>query len=303
MRSRITGQLLLLLAAALPISACGDETAGIQATPGVTIVVTPSSLVLGTGATARLEAAVQDAEGRPMSDGEVQWSSSAPDIASVSPSGQVTALAVGRAMIGAYLDRSVGFASVIVQLSLILPISVESDWFVRTEIGTLAEGCSGSEGGLRADGTRDCSHSGVSRYSLDLADLGQWTGSSHDPESPEVVAAAEGTITDICIQPPTEATCGINGPFVLVEHDGGFSSIYAHLDPGSVTLRRKTPVSRGQSLGRMGEWGRDPAPWLHFELRYENKGAAAAPVLESIHVGSRKLRDYRAGFTRDSLRS
>jgi hypothetical protein len=303
MRARITGQPFLLLATALPIIACGDDTAGLQATPGVTIIITPSSLVLGTGATATLEAVVQDAEGRPVSGREVQWSSSAPKIASVSPSGRVTALAVGRAMIGAYLDQSVGFASVIVQLSFILPVSVESDWFVLTEIGTLAPGCSRSEGGLRSDGTRDCSHSGLSRYSLDLADLDQWTGASPDPEAPEVVAAAEGTITDICIQPPTEATCGTNGPFVLVEHDGGFSTIYAHLDPASVTLRRKTPVGRGQPLGRMGQWGSDPAPWLHFELRYENQGAAAAPVLESLHIGGHKLRDYRAGFTRDSLRS
>jgi Peptidase family M23/Bacterial Ig-like domain (group 2) len=289
-------RILPILLASQGISSCGDDTAGIQATPEVKITVTPTDLVLTTGQTARLEATVRDAEGQVLAGRVVQWSSSAPDIVSVSSTGEVTALAVGRASIGAHSEQSVGFARVVVQLSFRLPVT--GAWVVVTEIGSPAPECVGNEGGLRLDGSRDCSHAGISRYSLDLADAGQWSGSLPETPAPEVVASADGTITDICIQPPLEVTCGTNGPFVLVEHAGGFSTMYAHLDPGSVTLRRKTAVRRGQPLGSMGAWGTSPAPWVHFEVRHENKGASAARVLDALLVSGRTLREYGVGHTR-----
>jgi murein DD-endopeptidase MepM/ murein hydrolase activator NlpD len=70
------------------------------------------------------------------------------------------------------------------------------------------------------------------------------------------------------------------------------------LDPGSVTLRRKTAVSRGERLGTMGAWGADRAPWFHFELRFENKGAEAASVLEALQLSGRRLSDYLEGRLR-----
>jgi hypothetical protein len=286
-------QCLLVLLTSAAVSGCGDDYAGIQAIPEVKITVTPTDVVLTTGQTAKLEATVRDADGRVLPGRVIQWSSNAPDIVSVSSTGEVTALAVGRAAIGAYSEQSVGFARVVVQLIFRLPVS--GDWIVITEMGTPAIECPGNEGGLRVDGSRDCSHAGLSRYSLDLADAGQWSGALPGTPAPEVVAAADGTITDICIQPPVEVTCGTNGPFVLVEHAGGFSTIYAHLDPGSVTLRRKTAVSRGQPLGTMGSFGTFSAPWLHFEVRHENKGATAARVLDALLVSGRTLREYRAG--------
>ncbi len=286
----------LALFVAIGISACGDDYTGIQAIPEVKITVTPTDLVLTTGQRSKLEATVRDEEGRVLTGRDIQWSSSAPDTVSVSPTGEVTALAVGRAAIGAYSEQSVGFARVVVQLSYRLPVS--AGWVVVTEIGSPAPECAGHEGGLRLDGSRDCSHAGLSRYSLDLADAGQWSGALPATPAPEVVAAADGIITDICIQPPVEVTCGTNGPFVLIEHAGGFSTIYAHLDPGSVTLRRKTAVKRGQLLGTMGAWGTSPAPWVHFELRHENKGASAARVLDALLVSGRTLREYGVGHTR-----
>jgi hypothetical protein len=37
----------------------------------------------------------------------------------------------------------------------------------------------------------------------------------------------------------------------------------------------------------------DPAPWVHFELRFENRGAEASRMLEGLLVDGRKLLDYR----------
>lgn len=181
---------------------------------------------------------------------------------------------------------------------LILPISPDRPWLVLTGIGTPADGCPGGEGGLRIDGSRDCTHAGASRYSLDFTDAEQWEGSGATSSTPEIRAAAHGIISDICLQPPSEVTCGPNGPFVLVEHGEGFRTIYAHLDPASVTLRHKTPVTQGQWLGRMGAWEADRAPWLHFELRYENQGATAAWVLDSVDLDGRRFTDYKEGDRR-----
>jgi murein DD-endopeptidase MepM/ murein hydrolase activator NlpD len=82
---------------------------------------------------------------------------------------------------------------------------------------------------------------------------------------------------------------------VLVEHPGGFTTLYAHLDPSSVTLRRKTTVLPEQPLGIMGAWGLDPAPWLHFEVRFENAGATAATVLDSVQLSGRPIPEYGLG--------
>jgi hypothetical protein len=196
------------------------------------------------------------------------------------------------ATVGAYAEQTVEFARVVVQAGFRVPVS---RWRVVTEMGGLAPGCSGSEGGLSEDGTYDCSHAGISRYSLDFATVPPEQPSPGVPATGGVFAAAAGTITDICLEPLPQVTCGPKGPYVQVEHPGGFLSIYAHLEPGSVSLRRKTPVRKGQMLGSMGAFGLDTVPWLHFEMRHENRGAGAASVLNAVDLGGQSFLDYRVG--------
>lgn len=62
---------------------------------------------------------------------------------------------------------------------------------------------------------------------------------------------------------------GINaipGNFVLIEHAGGESSIYAHLQPGSVRVKVGDRVSAGQPLGKLGSSGNSTEPHLHFHV-------------------------------------
>jgi hypothetical protein len=287
-RPAVAGAILTLIAG-LVCSACADELTHPATLPGVNISVTPPQLTLHVGDRASLVATVEDLQGRPLAGRQVRWASSAPGIVSVSSTGEVTALDVGSALVGAYSDQGVGFARVVVQIDFRLPLV---RWLVLTEIGTPAPSCPENEGGLRIHGGRDCSHSGASRYSLDLGDPTKWADLPGSPMS-QVVAAAEGIIAAVCLQPPT-ITCGPDGPYVVIEHRGGFTTIYAHLDPESVVLRRKTRVSQGQPLGMMGAWAADPAPWLHFELRYDNGGATSASVLGTINVGGRRMMDYKA---------
>jgi murein DD-endopeptidase MepM/ murein hydrolase activator NlpD len=275
---------LLLLAATT--SACENEPAGTRMLPGVNISITPVTLVLSVGASAQLAATVRGLDGAPLTGRDIQWSSSAPGIAVVSGSGVVTALAPGTASVGAYSDQSVGFARVVVQLNFRLSVPATRSLLI-TEIGTTTAACPAGEGGLRADGGRDCRHAGVSRYSLDFRPA---------PEHPTftaVGAAADGRIVDVCVRPPTEVTCGPNGPFVYIDHGAGFATIYSHLDPASITVRRKSLILQGDRIGSMGEWGDEGYPWMHFELRLDNQDPGENHVLDNLLLDGRRMADYR----------
>jgi hypothetical protein len=56
------------------------------------------------------------------------------------------------------------------------------------------------------------------------------------------------------------------GNHVIVDIGGGSYAIYAHLKPGSVTVKEGDHVGRGQVLGRLGNSGNTGAPHLHFHV-------------------------------------
>jgi hypothetical protein len=274
--------------------ACDREPSGPLALPAVTITITPDQLTLSIGATFPLAATVRDTEGRTLTDRAINWVSAAPEIATVSSTGMVTALAAGTATITAHSEPGIGFARVVVQEDFRLPLPA-GRWLLRTEVGTPAAGCAEAEGGLQRDGGRDCSHAGVSRYSLDFAAVTAEEGPLTGVRPVEVLAAADGRVIDVCLLAPPLINCGTNGPFVALEHATGFRTVYAHLDPASVMVQRKTSVRRGQPLGTMSVSGADPDAWAHFEVRFQNQGAGAASVIEALLVDGLKLSDYRVG--------
>jgi murein DD-endopeptidase MepM/ murein hydrolase activator NlpD len=59
------------------------------------------------------------------------------------------------------------------------------------------------------------------------------------------------------------------GNLVLIRHDGGLMSAYAHLD--KTLIKRGEQVMRGQSIGTVGTSGHVDAPQLHFEIRRGSK--------------------------------
>jgi murein DD-endopeptidase MepM/ murein hydrolase activator NlpD len=93
----------------------------------------------------------------------------------------------------------------------------------------------------------------------------------------EIVAAADGHVV------ATEARVGTSplvgwgicdftarsflGNHVLVDHGNGEFGLYAHLVPGSVTVRPGQSVRQGQTLGRCGHTGHSSEPHLHFHLQ------------------------------------
>jgi murein DD-endopeptidase MepM/ murein hydrolase activator NlpD len=273
------------------MSACGSDNTAPGAIPALTITIEPAQIALAIGTTATLVATIRDAEGRALTGRAITWISGNPTVASVSAAGVVHALDAGIATISAVSDPGLGLARVAVQEDVRLPLPGGRHWLLLTERGTLAPGCPQDDGGLRHSGGRDCTHGGVSRYSLDFAAVTEEHGVLA-ADSARVLSAADGRVIDICLLPQA-VTCGPNGPFIALEHRGGLRTIYAHLDAASIELRRKMPVARGQPVGTMAPGGSEPGPWFHFELRFENRGAEAASVLEGLRVNGRTLSEYR----------
>lgn len=65
------------------------------------------------------------------------------------------------------------------------------------------------------------------------------------------------------------------GKLVLVDHGGGYHSLYAHLSSIDVELGAR--VRRGQIIGRSGETGSLEGPKLYFELRKDGQAIDPAP--------------------------
>jgi murein DD-endopeptidase MepM/ murein hydrolase activator NlpD len=57
------------------------------------------------------------------------------------------------------------------------------------------------------------------------------------------------------------------GNVVLVKHDNGTMTVYAHLDKVSDSIKKGAVVKAGQKLGTVGQTGTVNEPQLHFEIR------------------------------------
>lgn len=85
---------------------------------------------------------------------------------------------------------------------------------------------------------------------------------------PSVIAADSGTVSYAgCI------AWGY-GCHVIVDHNNGYQSLYAHLS--QITVSAGQSVGQGTQLGIMGSTGRSTGPHLHFEIR--SGGATLNPL-------------------------
>lgn len=101
-----------------------------------------------------------------------------------------------------------------------------------------------------------------------------------DPTAPvAVIAAADGVVRgtrdgmdDAIMRVRDEsrmsAQCG-NG--VRLDHGGGWTSQYCHLERGSVTVRNGERVTAGQILGWIGSSGRSDFRHLHFQVEHNRR--------------------------------
>jgi hypothetical protein len=91
----------------------------------------------------------------------------------------------------------------------------------------------------------------------------------------EVLAVADGTVVssrnDLPEQVPGAMPKGItidqvDGNFVVLDIGGGNYVLYAHMQPGSVTVKSGAKVRRGDVLGKVGNTGNTQAPHLHLHV-------------------------------------
>ncbi|MBO5104626.1 MAG: M23 family metallopeptidase, partial [Ruminococcus sp.] len=65
-----------------------------------------------------------------------------------------------------------------------------------------------------------------------------------------------------------EGSCGCGGDFgnyVIISHDGTYSTVYAHMAHATVSVGDY--VNQGQTIGTVGSTGWSTGPHLHFEVR------------------------------------
>lgn len=59
------------------------------------------------------------------------------------------------------------------------------------------------------------------------------------------------------------------GNLVIIQHDGGWMTVYAHMD--TMNVRRGARVKVGEKIGAVGQTGKVDSPQLHFEIRKGTK--------------------------------
>ena len=87
--------------------------------------------------------------------------------------------------------------------------------------------------------------------------------------------------------------CGPHGAYgnlVIIEHDGGFTSYYGHLDHFAPGMAVGRELARSEDLGYVGSTGRATGTHLHFEIRHDGNyldvlSEPANSVLWSLRAG------------------
>jgi len=84
------------------------------------------------------------------------------------------------------------------------------------------------------------------------------------PEGTKVVSAADGVVIYVNLDSRNCSSCGY-GNHVIVEHKGGYRTVYGHLSSVSVTTGKK--LNSGEKIGEVGNTGHSFGNHLHFEIR------------------------------------
>ncbi len=70
------------------------------------------------------------------------------------------------------------------------------------------------------------------------------------------------------------------GTLIIIEHAGNQASVLAPLDPDSITAKVGQALRRGDPLGKTGDPAEGKEPYLHVELRRNDKAVKPDKLLK-----------------------
>ncbi len=86
------------------------------------------------------------------------------------------------------------------------------------------------------------------------------------------------------------------GNFILLRHQGSFSTAYGHLSRFATGVRRGARVQQGQVIGYVGQTGWATGPHLHYEFRIsdQQRNPLAVVLPAALPIPADKLAAFRA---------
>lgn len=87
-----------------------------------------------------------------------------------------------------------------------------------------------------------------------------------------ILAANDGTV--VYVKNTYVAGKGY-GKYLIIDHGGGYSTLYAHCS--SISVKTGDVVKRGDVIGKVGSTGNSTGPHIHFEIRVD--GEAKDPLI------------------------
>ena len=146
------------------------------------------------------------------------------------------------------------------------------------------DGCCDSIRHVRALLPLDGSFTLAQRFAIDWEQVDENRrlvhGDTRDPKNytifgRQVLSVADATVVaarnDLPEQVPGALPAGLpiseaDGNFVVLDLGDGAFALFAHMQPGSVSVSKGDTVKRGQVIGRVGNTGNSQAPHLHFHV-------------------------------------
>jgi len=87
----------------------------------------------------------------------------------------------------------------------------------------------------------------------------------------KTVVAADGGVVILSKALKSGGSYRSYGEYVIIRHDNGKVTLYAHMAPNSRLVSKGDRVSRGQAIGKVGQTGNASGPHLHFEVRINGR--------------------------------
>ncbi len=103
------------------------------------------------------------------------------------------------------------------------------------------------------------------------------------PTGTPIPAAQAGSVTQVMNDAAGYGVC------VLIQHDEGYETLYAHLMDASVVVDQT--VEAGDIIGRSDSTGNATEPHLHFEVRLNERTIDPAPLLVASLAAAESSRD------------